>query len=172
MTAPSENQTPSGEPTIITKMAVKTLECKPANRAEDGNPLALCRIFGIATDVKSGENKDGTMYEALLGNFQGVNLENKKVFRSAKLFLPSGIHESVTGAVKEQSKRDDFQGVRFALEISSVKASNPIGYSYQAKNLIPATAIDPLGEMNKAIEAHLARQLEAPKTEMAKGSKK
>ena len=116
----------------ITKMSVKGLGCNP------GSLKPLCQILGKATGVKSGEDATGRVWSALVGDFLGVNLEDGKQYRSGKLFLPSGIHETIESAVK--SLPEDGGVVKFALELRSVKASNPIGYSYQAVSLIPTVA--------------------------------
>ena len=116
----------------ITKMSVKGLGCNP------GSLKPLCQILGKATGVKSGEDSTGRVWSALVGDFLGVNLEDHKQYRSGKLFLPSGIHETIESAVKSLPESGGV--VKFALELRSVKASNPIGYSYQAVSLIPIAA--------------------------------
>lgn len=142
----------------VTKLSVKGIGCKPGVRIE-GKPTPLCQIFGRAIEVKVGESKDGRVWSALLGRFGAINISTGEEFRSGKLFLPSGIHEMVESEVKSL-KPGEF--VTFAMEIRSVEASNPIGYSYQAVNLMESSIVsDELTEMRKTLNngAQVPRQL-------------
>jgi hypothetical protein len=135
------------EVVTLTKMSIKTLNCNPRKAAAlpEGSKEAvrLCVIGGKADGVKVGEDSTGRPWSALTGSFEGVNLETGEVFGSGKLFLPSGIQESVESVVKH----NEGKAVSFALELRAVKASNPIGYSYQAVSLMPAAAVDELSEI-------------------------
>jgi hypothetical protein len=146
---------------MISKMSVKGLGCKPVGEKE---PKRLCRIFGKADGIKMGEDKQGKVWSALTGSFAGVNLDSGEEFRSGKLFLPSGIHETVENAVRTiEADGKEGQSVQFALEIHSIEASNPIGYSYRAINLVPAEAVDELTALRQQIElARDAKALPAP----------
>jgi hypothetical protein len=145
------------EQLIITKMSVKGIGCRPGT-CEPNKPAELCNIFGYARGIITGkmlEKKDGTVadaWEALEGDFMATNLQDGKVYRSGKLFLPGGIHSLIASAVKTD-KPDVFNTVKFGLAIQSVVASNPIGYSYQAKNLLPPETADPLADLMKQIAA-------------------
>lgn len=117
---------------MISKMSVKGIGCKPKGEEE---PTRLCIILGKATGIKTGEDNTGRVWKALSGTFRGTNLATNEVFRSGKLFLPSGIHEAVESAVMQLPEQGGV--VKFAMELRSVSAKNPIGYSYQAVNLMP-----------------------------------
>jgi hypothetical protein len=134
----------------LTKMSVKGLGCKP-KLAEEGKPAVLCTIFGKADGIKVGEDASGKIWQALTGTFIGLNLKTGEEFRSGKLFLPSGIHETVENAVKALGENKEGLSVRFALELRAVVASNPIGYSYQAKNLLAMEAADEMSDIRKMI---------------------
>jgi hypothetical protein len=157
-------ETQEKETIIITKMSVKGINCKPTGT----NPATpLCVMYGRATDVKTGENKDGTIWSALTGSFEAVNLQTGDIYKSGKLFLPGGIHETVESAVRglKQAEKEGSTSVavEFALEIRSIEAKNPIGYSYQAVNLRPARATDELDPLRKAIlESRQKRQALPP----------
>lgn len=139
----AKEETQTG-PAMIGKMSVKNLGCTPVGSAE---PKRLCLIYGRANGIKMGEDKGtGRIWSALTGGFEGLNLENGEVYRSGKLFLPGGIHEAIEAAVKTDDP-EKFNEVKFGLEIRSVKASNPIGYSYQAVSLVNPTVADELDEM-------------------------
>lgn len=163
------------DPVLITKMSVSKLNCIPSACKTIDKPVRLCVIFGQATGIKQGEDTSrGQIWSALVGSFEGVNLQTGEVFRSGKLFLPGGIHETVEAAVRAISGQDGMS-VKFGLELRSVKDTNPIGYSYQAINLIPAEAGDELSPLRLAIMdtgkvaginglyETAAKQLEAPK---------
>ena len=141
----------NAEPTWVGKMSVKALGCKPKKVSDENPKIALCQIFGKADGVKVGEDASGKVWEALTGSFGGINLESGEEFRSGKLFLPPGIHEVIESAVKQLGENPDGLAVKFAIEIYVVVASNPIGYSYQAKNLIKAETTDELTEIRKAL---------------------
>jgi hypothetical protein len=149
-------------PTIVSKMAVKSIGCDPMKRPDDGKPLPLCVFFGKADGIKEGEGRDGRMWSALTGSFAGVNLVTGDEYRSGKLFLPSGIHEIVENAVKSIKPDDTEAYVKFALQIAVIKAANPIGYSYQATKLIDVAEGDELSEIREQLPATAAKQLAAP----------
>ena len=139
------------EEVMIPKMSIKGIGCKPAG-APAATPKRLCVILGKASGIKTGEDNTGRIWSALTGMFLGKNLETDETFRSGKLFLPSGIHDAVEAAVK--TLPPDGGVVKFALELRSVEAKNPIGYSYQAVNLIPMEAeTDELAELVALIPA-------------------
>lgn len=158
------------EVVIVTKMSVKGIGCKPAG---DKTPKRLCRIYGRADGIKAGESKDGRVWSALTGSFEALNFEDGKTYRSGKLFLPGGIHETIENAVKQIPADADGITVRFALELRSVEANNPIGYSYQAVNILPASQTDELDEIRRAISdaAGVAKQLAAPPAAETKSEK-
>lgn len=145
----------------INKMSVKALGARPNAVVAEGapSPYPLVRIFGRANGIKTGEDTTGNVWTALTGSFEGINLQNGESFRSGKLFLPGGIQEVVESAVQEiaaaakAGKQTDDLSIVFGLEIASVRATNPIGYSYQAMNLIKTEKSDELSELRKAISS-------------------
>lgn len=150
------------EVAIVARMSVKALGCVPSPN-DDGSPKRLCVIFGSADGIKTGEDNNGRVWSALTGTFEGVNLKTNERFRSGKLFLPGGIHETVENAVKTLQE-DSGSSVKFGLELRSVKASNPIGYSYQAVPLVQVSQEDPLAELRTAIEAKGVKLIESTAT--------
>jgi hypothetical protein len=150
-------------PTLIAKLSVKGIGCVPVGRS---TPTSLCVILGRASGIKTGVQKDKSgeitgEWSALTGSFQAKNLETGEVFRSGKLFLPSGIHEVVESKVKELGETGGV--VEFALEIRSIESSSPAGYKYQAVPLIePAANQDELAHLIAAIETQVPLQIAAP----------
>lgn len=160
------------EESLVAKLSIKALGCDP-RLPSGGTSKILCRIYGAAQGLKMGEDKNtGNVWTALQGRFEGVNCEQGnedfgKTLRSGKLFLPSGIQDVIEGAIREIENSKDVldANVVFGLEIRSVKAANRIGYSYEAKNLLPAKQVDPLAQMREAIEqkAGPVKAIAAPK---------
>lgn len=161
------------EDSIVSKLSIKALGCDP-RLPSGGSAKILCRIYGMAKSLKSGEDKNtGNVWTALQGEFEGVNIEPDsedfgKTLRSGKLFLPSGIQDVIESAIREIENTaggSAAANVVFGLEIRSVKASNRIGYSYEAKNLMPPKQQDPLAAMREAIESKVGtpKQIAAPK---------
>lgn len=147
---------------LVTKMSVKGIGCKPTGGlpSDESKANPLCVIMGKATGIKMGEGTDGRVWSALTGSFRGTNLATGVSVRSGKLFLPAGIQDVVEGAVKQLGP--DGGVVKFAMQIESIKATNPIGYSYQARNLMPLEAeSDELADLISTVAA--PAQIEAPK---------
>lgn len=157
---------------IISKMQIKSLGCNPKVAAvkEEGDKSAvdLCTIVGNASEVKFGEDGTGKPFSVLCGEFEGRNIQVGSaafgnVYSSGKLFLPGGIHDRVEQAVR--SLGDKGGSVQFALKLQAIRASNPIGYSYQAEELMQPSAVDSLSELRKLLpDAAPAspRNIEAP----------
>ena len=131
---------------ILTKMTLKGMGCKPAQAASDGKRVPLARIYGYAAGVKAKEDSTGNVHQAIIGQFEGVNLNTGEVFRSGVLYLPGGIHELLAKPAAENNAN-----VQFALEIHAIPAGNPIGYSYSAKSLLPVTARGPLDDLRTTL---------------------
>lgn len=131
---------------FLTKLTLKAIGCNPRRAATEVKKVPLAHIFGIATGTKVKTDTKGDSFEAIEGNFEAVNLATGAVYRSGLLFLPGGIHETVTKQLQEPGR-----SVQFALEISAIPASNPIGYSYSAKSLIKEEGADPLAAMRLAL---------------------
>lgn len=148
------------EVVIISKMSVAMLKCNPrvaaVGKDEPAVKVPICRIYGKADGTKATEDKvTGTIHVALTGLFEGENLKTGDIYRSGKLYLPKGVHEMVESAVaKLDSKAGDT--VNFALEISVVTATNPIGYSYESKNLIATKETDELESLRNELPAFVA----------------
>lgn len=140
----------SGEESYVSKLTVKTLGCKPAavvGLPDGKNKLAIARLYGKADDVRVQENKEdpANSWTYFVGNFEGINLQDGTVLRSGKMFLPKGVSEAVETAVRTAKTKND--SVSFAFEIRAVKASNRIGYSYEAVVVKSPEAEDQLKDL-------------------------
>ena len=143
-----ENVAETASAEFLTKLTLKGIGCNPRIAATENKKVALARIYGVATGIKTKVDPKGDVFEAIEGSFEAVNLKTGEVYRSGLLFLPGGIHETLTGSLK---KGGDGATIRFGLEVSAIPASNPIGYSYSARSLIPDAGDDLLADMRKSV---------------------
>lgn len=183
----NETQTEIVETRIVSKISMKNAGVNPKKIfavPEGQRFLKLAVILGEADGIKQVDDPaHGTVHEALTGRFQAQNAETGELTRSGMLYLPKGIHETVTAAVKKAEEGDL---VRFALEVRSVRADNAAGYSYEAVPLLKPVEKDPLDELaamltdgnQKSLPADTAAPTAAPTPAPAvqaapvKGSKK
>lgn len=127
-----------------------------------GKMVPLCRIWGRASDTKSGENRSGNseIWTALVGEFEGVCIQEgdgfptDKLFESGMVFLPGGIQELIEGAViNAKAASNDNATVEFAVEIlSAYDDKSPVGYRYYGKNLRPPAATDNLASLRQLVQ--------------------
>ena len=165
-------------PSMVGKLTISNLGCIPAAAVVEGQTTPIARIYGIASGIKQVVDKNrGDAYESITGSFEGINLKTGNVYQASVVYLPAGIHGllenavkgTLTPAVKDadgkvvKEAKQDYNSVKFALEIGVVKAKNPAGYSYEAKSLVPAVVDDPLAEMRTAIGGHAVKQIEGGK---------
>jgi hypothetical protein len=150
---------------MITTMNVGTIGCDLS--AIKKNEKELCQIYGIVTGIKVGINpRDQNPYTALIGQFEAINLETGETFRSGKLFLPAGLHETLTSIYEKLGDDDDVPTTEFGFTISGFPAANLTGYSYKAAPFAKPSATDPLMLMReKAKSAPRLKALPAPAKE-------
>lgn len=144
------NESPASEESkaasILTKMTLKGMGCRPQRAAAEEKRVPLARIYGYASGIKAKEDASGNIHQAIVGQFEGINLETGEVYRSGILFLPAGIHDLLAKPASEQGAN-----VQFGLEIHSIPATNAIGYSYMAKSLLPVTGKDLLTDLRSTL---------------------
>jgi hypothetical protein len=155
------------EPTIVSKISIKSIGANPKQAIKElkNAPVVLAHIYGRAGDTKVVENKEaGTTSDALLGQFEAVNVETGELYRSAKLFLPNIAQQLVVAEVK-RLLAEGGADVDFAFEIISVPSTkSAVGYEYQVKSLLKPNAADPLEQMRLKI-AELRKELPAANVE-------
>jgi len=151
---------------IIAKITLKDLGCNPkvasAKDITDKSTIPLAVIYGHCVDVKITEdNRNGQIYSALIGKFYGINIQQGNSaygtqFEAGKCYLPGGIHETVESAVMGNDPQNP-QNVDFALEIHAVRATNPIGYAYQAIPRLSSGRVteDPLARIRAIVEQQI-----------------
>ena len=136
---------------IVSKLTIASLGCNPSavktlppEELVNGE-LPVARLYGKLTDVRYQEDKaKGQVYTYFVGTFEGINMQTGEVMRSGKLFLPKGISELVEDATKKAREIDEKASIAFAFEVRSIKATNPIGYSYKVLALKSPEAEDEL----------------------------
>jgi hypothetical protein len=151
----------------------------------DNSPHLLGYLFGRVTDVKqkivprvdqrTGEVSTDT-FMALTGMFEGRRaepLDNKDetetvAVRSGTCYLPTGINEMVIEAFKSCGDGEKAQ-IDFAYKVMTIKAANPVGYSYQFESLHePAAADDPLESLRQlTYSGHKPHALSKPDAKAA-----
>lgn len=134
------------EPSVVTKISVKTVGADPALAKLSDSPVHLMRVIGMATGIKDKEDARGEAITAILGDFEGTNPASGEVYRSGVLYLPSGIHEMIVGALGTPGAK-----VEFGLDIFSVKATNRIGYSYTCKQIFKSEGRDSLADLREKV---------------------
>ncbi len=144
-------------PTILAKMSVKTMGCKPARAKIDDKVVPMAIIVGIARGTTMKMDAKGEPVEALVGDFEGKNIETGELFSSGVCYLPAGIHEQVISGIK----KDGATSVQFALQIDAAPSPNKAGYTYTGRPLEKPTGADPLSALRKHLEA--TPKLAAPK---------
>ena len=137
------------ETTFLPKLTVATLGTVPARAKAEKKRVHLARIIGVATGTKLKTDQAGEPIVAVIGQFEGTNVETGQVAQSATLYLPGGIQEVIEAAV--DSREDKNAAVPFALDIFAKPDNNKAGYTYDVEFIQkPAGRVDPLEALRNA----------------------
>lgn len=135
---------------FLPKISVATLGCVAARAKAEKKRVHLCRIMGIITGTKFKTDQAGEPITAVIGTFEGQNIETGNVAQSSVLYLPSGIQEVLESA--SDARKDTSAGLPFAVDVFSLPSSNKAGYTYDAEFIQkPAGAVDPLEALRAAV---------------------
>lgn len=143
-------------PNVIGKIAANTFKPKRIlGQPETVREFILGTLIGQASDFKVGKAKSPTgeefEYRGYTGKFEYVDAHDSEVIQSGVLYLPAGIDEMLTAAVKAAI---EVQGhVNVMLEVGVYRSNVPGGYSWKFNQLGQLEANDPLDEMRKAMTA-------------------
>lgn len=137
-----------------------------AKEEGDKTPHILGTIIGIARRVQTKLAPNGDAHEQIIGEFEAVNATTGEVYDSGVLYLPGGIHERLSSALKGES----VEPIEFAIELSTVRSTNAVGYEYRARSLMETKLADPLQLIREAVAAKKQAQLAAPKAEEKKAA--
>jgi hypothetical protein len=152
---------------ILKKLTMKTMGLKGqvVRKMEAGKAKRLAVVYGVAYGVTEGTSEIGgqvTAWKRLDGEFEGINLENGKRFRSNAAFLPGGLDAAIVGVLGKES----VSCAQFAIEISAVNDEsnerNLVGFFYTAKDLTQASAADPLVKLREIVAKAPQLQISAP----------
>jgi len=132
------------------KLTIKDLG-NPRNPPDDGTRKYLGRIAGVVTGLKNVQDARGEVFTALQGMFAGLTTDGECI-RSGICYLPGGLHDSVISAFDQASRAPDGSriggvNVEFAYDAYSVKAGNPIGYTYIFERITKERSVDRLTEL-------------------------
>jgi hypothetical protein len=145
---------------FVSKLTPKNMGAKPTKilgLPEEVPHSVVAVVMGICVGFKQIDDPEkNESYFPLIGQFQSVNPDDGVKTQSGVLYLPAGIHDSYLAAAK---KLKDGEELRFAVEIRSVRASNKAGRTYEAVNLLKATASNPLDNILAAISNDQTPQL-------------
>lgn len=130
---------------------------KIAALPEGENKLMMGTVFGVIDRMVQRTMPTGQIFEGFGGQFEAVPADKDlPTINSGVLYLPGGFFELLAVPFKEASGAAEKNGtaaptMRFAFEVSAVKANNPAGYSWEYTPLTEPNTIDPLSEMRDAI---------------------
>lgn len=136
------------------KLSAKTIVGKvkpllPKNEMGEiinGSPVALMRVYGICSGIKSGASTFGE-WIAFTGNFKAIRLGDGVVFVGSQLFVPDVVTELLGPVVRAAEGAD----VEFAFDIGAQGTETEVGYEYMVKPLMKIEESAPL----LALEARL-----------------
>lgn len=159
------------ESSIRNKLTLKDMGNPSMVKAMEGDKAkhVLGLIIGIASSVRRRANKtDPTkMDEGLLGDFESVPSDTKiDRVRSGVLYLPEGMFNLIASKLEGENAADS---VQFAIEVATVKAANPAGYTWSFTPKLETAAADPLAAMRDALKIPAIAAPEAP-AKPAKGA--
>lgn len=149
---------------ILRKITVKTAggwtiakikEAMTAAKLEEGQSVALSKIVGKTTGVKTGQTDKGEFFK-LSGDFYATNLHTGEVYQSGACILPNFIAETLVSALAQSPS------VEFGVEIGVKRADNAItGYEYTVKPLVQAKPTDTMMALLAAAGIDPASQTKA-----------
>lgn len=103
-------------------------------------------LIGIAdgfVERKSADKQD--TFEGLKGQFRSVPSDAQMdELESGVLFIPAAFHNVIATKLREVQKVDASSTLSFAYEVTSIKAKNPAGYSWDLKPLIDDATANPI----------------------------
>lgn len=137
--------------TLLSKLSMKSVLGKI--KIPDDGEVILAQIMGVATGIKTGESDKGP-WTALLGSFQGINMETGSIYRSGVCFLPNIVMNLLLPKLLEK----DSKAIEFAFNIG-IKSDDKSAtkYVYIAEPIFDTAENDPLEMLTKKL----------PKTEIA-----
>lgn len=140
---------------IVNKISAKKVCGKVA---PPSTKTPLMEVYGIATDVKTGESSFGP-WVALIGRFRATRLSDGEVFQSGVCHLPRMAIELITPLLNA----DGADSLEFGFAVGVVPADNPFGYEYYVESMLEPSESDPLEMLTKRIGQVSKAALPSPK---------
>jgi hypothetical protein len=150
---------------------VKTLapEQKPGGRYFVG------RLYGNAVDFVERTNPKGNpetgqpdFFEGLRGNFIVVpSAPGMEELESGVLFIPDAFHNIIAAKLREAKKQDASASLDFAMNVYSIEAKNPAGYSWMMEPALPFVGKHPLADLMTRVSEEDRKRLAAPQKTVA-----
>ncbi len=142
-----------------TKLTLKDLG-EPAiikAQPEDVKKYMVGTLIGIARGFTERSSADKSeKFEGLLGSFRAIPSDPKAdEIESGVLFLPEAFHNLIAAKLRAELQDGKSGQCKFAYEVSSIRAKNPAGYSWDFTPLVDQEAGNPLDEWIEAVAAVL-----------------
>ena len=85
----------------------------------DGEEIAICRMAGVASGIKSGESQYGE-WEILLGEFAATNSQTGEIFAGGACAVPGAMGEMLLSQLKAALMEDAASKLRFSVDVFAV----------------------------------------------------
>lgn len=116
-----------------------------------GEGLPLFRVLGVANGFKQALDRNNNVTEGLTGQFRAIPFNNPDdVVESGVLYLPSGLHYQIAGALKSAMAEDRNAQGKFSMDVYARAASNQIGYEYYGQSNVEVAKADVFSELMDA----------------------
>jgi len=146
---------------------IKTMD--PAAKALAKGRYMLGTIYGqVSGFIERADAKGEETFEGLKGAFIAVPADaNGEDLESGVLFMPDAFHNLIAEQYRKLIENDPKARLEFALEVSTVDAKNPAGYSWEVTPATPFVGAHPLDNIMQR-----AAQVTAEKRKALAGPKK
>lgn len=116
-----------------------------------GEGLPLFRVLGVANGFKTALDRNNNVTEGLTGQFRAIPFNNPEdVVESGVLYLPSGLHYQIAGALKSAMADDRNAQGKFSMDVYARAANNQIGYEYYGVSKVEAEKADVFSDLAEA----------------------
>lgn len=118
---PAETAAPKkGAVAAVRKITVASVygKVKVADIPE-GEEIAICRMAGVASGIKSGESQYGE-WEILLGEFAATNSQTGEIFAGGACAVPGAMGEMLLSQLKAALLEDAASKLRFSVDVFAV----------------------------------------------------
>jgi len=145
---------------ILPKITIKDCGANPkevfSSAYDNVGRHMLIRVYGVATStgirkLTNSNTGEISSYENIRGDFRAINLQSGQKFKSAVLYLPSGIHEMISEPLDSAKRNGERAEIQFGLDLFSKRADNVAGYGYGAFILGDPEEVDVIAQLEEKI---------------------